>query len=182
MDYFKQKLLRTEQVEHETLSHARKAMRKLAASISETIAYLDRGIHQLELRQTDRQAFFNTLANLLDNNQLYNNMHAAGVCEDLRNAQDELAQLPNAFRQSSAGDKINELISQLDGYEYRFIDAVKEFMSRASRFNLDAPQNNRKSNPKEALAALKERNASLNKILEKIENLLDQMREKTMAD
>ena len=97
MDFFKQKLLRIDQVEHETLSHARKAMRKLAASIAETVAYLDRGIHQLELKKSDRQTFFDKLAELLDDTKLYNNMHAAGVCEDLRNAQDELAQLPIEF-------------------------------------------------------------------------------------
>ena len=181
IDYFKQTLLRRQMVEYDTMSHARKAMRKLASSLSEMIAFLERGIFQLKRTANNKVEFHRILSGLLNEQRLYENMHESGVCEDLRNAQDELSQLPESFRRGENGDNVSRLISEIDGYEWVFINAVKEFISDAQRIDLMAAQQGQMVEPQIALDALQERTDALKDVLGEIEDLLNQLRDKSIT-
>ncbi|KPL24740.1 MAG: hypothetical protein AMJ75_02945 [Phycisphaerae bacterium SM1_79] len=173
VDYFKG----SRRARSQTVSHGRKALRKLAASLSETIEYLEGGLHRLERSTPNRKAFSKALSDLVDHQNLQKNCSEAGVCEDLRVAQDELSRLPNRLRQRG-GQKglIRELIHQIDGYEHQFVLGVREFLSASRAFDLTAQHEPSKINPTKVLKALKERLKRLRSIRDRIDNALGALR------
>jgi hypothetical protein len=160
----------------EAASHGRKAMRKLASSLDDVIILLEKGINQLELKINDREAFFQILAKMLDEELLYKFCHEAGICEDLRIAQDELRLIfKQPYSPSRKEKSLYKLMDQLDGYERHFIQAIREFLNKSKNLrNLEEWQINNLQ-PSEVLAALKARLEGLHLIENNINNLLNDL-------
>ena len=111
-------------------------MRKLAASLSETVAYLEGGLHKLKRCDQNKKEFSNELSKLVDQKYLQRNCSESGVCEDLRAAQDEPQQLPKEIRIKGGKKSINELIIQIDGYEKRFVESMRKFLAESRKYEL----------------------------------------------
>ena len=180
ISYFKEKLIRADEHQRKTLSHARKAMRKLASSLSETVAFLERGTHQLERVVDDRRQFFEMLSRLVDSDTLYRNSHESGVCADLRIAQDELRQILSLTSHSVEGEKLYRMMDEIDGYELQFVKAIREFLLQSQLLDLPPSGKEIDLNPKLALKTLKERVDRLRSIIFEIEVLLDDFREQNL--
>lgn len=179
LDFLTDRLVEGKRVRKETVSHARKAMRKLAASLSETVAYLEGGLHSLQRSVGDEQKFPKALSDLVDQERLQRNCSESGVCEDLRVAQDELQQLPKTIRLRGGKKSVNELIMQIDGYEREFVKAIREFLAKSREFDLTAPHEHEAYDHQPVLGTLKERIEKLKKMVEKIERVSDSLRQKT---
>ena len=100
LDAIKDEFVDRRNVSRDTVAHARKAMRRLAASLSETVEYLEGGLHTLKRAVGNKKAFSKALSTLIDQEHLQRNCSESGVCEDLRLAQEELRQLPKAVKLS----------------------------------------------------------------------------------
>jgi hypothetical protein len=180
ISYVKEKLLKKSERHIEALSHARKAMRKLASSLSETVAFLERGIHQLERVVDDPDRFYNSLSNLVDSETLYRNSHESGVCADLRIAQDELNRFESTSSTSDQHDIVYRLTRELDGYERRFVESVREFLLKSQALDLSFSRKHIQADPRLSLKALRERVSALKNIEYEIDVLLDELREKDL--
>jgi hypothetical protein len=177
IDYFYDKYVEGKRTQAEAVAHARKAMRKLAASLGEVVGYLEDGMHRLQKSVRDRRSFARDLGRLVSQEQLQKNCHESGVCEDLRNAQDELNQLPEAKRPGP----VSQLITEIDGYEREFVRAVREFLSVARGFDLTAAQALDDIDAKQALRTLQARVRGLKRTQNEIERLADALRRKSVA-
>lgn len=179
LDFLTDSLVEGRRARRQTVSHARKAMRKLAASLSETVAYLEGGLHNLERSVGDKKKFSKSLSDLVDQERLQRNCSESGVCEDLRVAQDELQQLPKAIRLRGGKKSINKLIMQIDGYEREFVKAIREFLSKSREFDLTSPHKYEAYDHKHVLGSLKERIEKLKKMADKNDKVSDSLRQKT---
>jgi hypothetical protein len=180
IDYFKVRLIEAEKVEGMTINDARKAMRKLAASLSETVAYLEAGVHKLQRVSGDPNAFRGELSRLVDQEVLQRNCHEAGVCEDLRIAQDQLRRLPETVRSGDQRRATEELIAVVDGYERGFVQSVREFLRHSREMDLLAASQQQSLDPQTVIGALRERISRLQDSIREIGGLLDGLRQKAM--
>jgi hypothetical protein len=176
LDVIKDEIVDRRDVSRETIAHARSAMRRLAASLSETVEYLEGGFHTLNRNAGNRKSFSQALSNLIDQEHLQRNCSESGVCEDLRLAQDELRQLPRAIKLPKSKKTINDLINQIDGYEREFVRAVREFLATSREFDLTALHDKEVFDPKLVLETLTRRIEELKSTVQKIDDVIDALR------
>jgi len=176
LDAIKDEFVDRRNVSRDTVAHARKAMRRLAASLSETVEYLEGGLHTLKRAVGNKKAFSKALSTLIDQEHLQRNCSESGVCEDLRLAQEELRQLPKAVKLSKSKKTINELISQIDGYEREFVKAVREFLATSRELDLTAVHDKEALDPQLVLETLTKRIEELKQTIQKIDDVIDTLR------
>jgi hypothetical protein len=176
LDAIKEEIVDRRGVSRETVAHARQAMRRLAASLSETVEYLEGGLHTLKRAVGNKKAFSKALSALIDEDHLQRDCSESGVCKDLRLAQDELRQLPQAIKLPKSKETINELISQIDGYEREFVRAVREFLATSRELDLTAVHNTEAFDPQLVLEILTKRIKELKSTVRKIEDVVDTLR------
>lgn len=172
LGYIRERMTRSEERRSATVVHAGRAMRMLASSLGETALYLEAGIHRLERVQNDPRRFFSELRKLVDDSNLQRAINEAGVCEDLRIAQDELERIPRPDR------RVRALISEIDGYERQFVRAVHEFLAQSRTLDLAVSRQQDGVEPAEALDSLRERVAELRRINDELDGVLAQLRER----
>ncbi len=162
----------------ETLLHARQAIRRISGALAETIGYLEDGVHRLERQSHDPKEFANALSVFLDENRLQSYYHESGICEDLRNAQDQLNALPEVMRAGKQGKAISDLIVQIDGYERAFAAAVRDFLANARSIDLALNRQQEQIDPEQVLRALRERMDRLQALHQRMDSLAETMRER----
>jgi len=165
----------------EAVANSRKAMRKLASSLDEAVRYLEAGVHDLERSIGSREDFSKALSQLVGQENLQRNCSEAGVCEDLRVAQDELSKLPESIRFRPNAPSVDDLIREIDGYERQFVAAVREFLGKARGYDLTALNKDRSFDPEQALEALKERVLALKVVAKRVEDAADSLRQEYKA-
>ncbi len=176
LEAIKDEIVHRRDVSQEAVAHAREAMYRLAASLSETVEYLEGGLHNLKKTEGDIDLFSQALSNLVDQEHLQRNCSEAGVCRDLRIAQDELLQLQKEIRKPRSKKTINDLMYQIDGYEQVFVRAIREFLGTSRVFDIEALQNRKELDPELVVEVLSERTGKLRMIVNKIEDLLYDLR------
>jgi hypothetical protein len=172
LGYVRDRLSKSEERRSATVVHAGRAMRSLSSSLSETRLYLEAGIHRLERVEKKPKQFFAELRKLVDSDNLQRAINEAGVCEDLRVAQDELRRIPRYDR------RIHDLISEIDGYEEQFVRALREFLTQSRTLDSAVAQRANGVKPSEVLKSLKERVSELQRINDEIDSVLDELRER----
>ena len=108
----------------ESIDSIRQAMRGLSAFFGDIIYLYKQCSHKLKryVAKSDDEGFWNYFSKVLDDNTLRRYCNEAGVCRDLRIAQDKLFSLPFGA-DSKARDMIENFASQLEAYEIAFIEA-----------------------------------------------------------
>ncbi|MBI4732004.1 MAG: hypothetical protein HY781_07740 [Chloroflexi bacterium] len=177
LDAIKDEIVNQRDVSRETIAHARKSMRRLAASLSETVEYLEGGLHSLRRVGDNKKMFTQALTNLIDQENLQINCSEAGVCEDLRLAQDELKELSRKMRLPKNQKAIEDLIFQIDGYEREFVRAVREFLGASRKYDLAFIQTKKDLEPQIVLVELADKMEELKSIVRKIDDVMDNLRQ-----
>lgn len=181
VSYFFKRVESSRDQHDEAIGEIKVAMRGLSASFGEIIEFYKKSSHKLQrfLAADDIDGFWNYLAEMLDEDRLRNFCNDSGVCQELRVAQDKLFSLPLA-----AGSKekqlIEEFASQLEAYEWGMIYAIKEFFEKSESIDLLAAAGSRDGDPKEVLNTLNRCLAGLSLHKDKVDSVLDLIRQKSM--
>ncbi len=131
--------------------------------------------------QNDKDAYFDELQRIVDAGFLNNACNESGICKELRIAQDELYSISPA-NSSEDLTSIRELADHIEAYESSFVEAVREFLSKAKGVDLTAvTSENELMNTQEVTAAFEERLRSLSEIQSSIDLLLHKLREISYA-
>jgi len=176
LEVIREEIVDQRNVSRETITHARKAMRRLAASLSETVEYLEGGLHTLHRVADNREVFSQALSDLTGQENLQRNCSESGICEDLRLAQDELRELHKTIKLPKSKETINDLIYQIDGYEREFVRAVREFLVISREFDLNALRDKDALDPNLVLEAFALQIDELKRIVLKIDDVVNSLR------
>jgi hypothetical protein len=181
VSYFFKRVESSRELHDEAIGQIKVAMRGLSASFGEIIAFYQKAGHKLKRFQAagDTDGFWHYLSQMLDENRLRRFCNASGVCQELRVAQDKLFELPIAA-ESREKRLIAELARQLEAYEMGMIYAIKEYFQKAEAIDLLAAAGSRDVEPEEVQAALDKCLAGLNRHKDKVDSVLQLIRERSI--
>ena len=177
LDYFFNRVEAGRSQHDSAIKSIRVSMRALASSLNEITLQLESGVHRLKRHKKDDDLFFQELQKIVDADFLNNACNESGICKELRIAQDELYNI-SPLNSSENIDDIATLANQIETFEASFVEAIREFLSKAKGIDLTSTdRENTTLNTDEVVEAFEERLRSLSDIHSNIENLLKKLRE-----
>ncbi len=181
VSYFFKRVESSRDRHDEAIGSIKVAMRGLSASFGEIIEFYKKSSHKLQrfLAANDIDGFWNYLSQMLDEDRLRNYCNDSGVCQELRVAQDKLLSLPIAS-ESKEKKLISDFADQLEAYEIGLIYALKEYFQKAEAIDLLAAAGARDADPKEVMSVLDRCLAGLTIHKDKVDSVLNLIREKSM--